>query len=511
MRLKLSALFLSTALATGLGLGAAVILTPVAPVAMAQAVQPGEVDVDALLKLVPPNVKASYESKSYDAISGVTTVTNLKFADPANETANYFQIAELGLRGVDMAAFAYVFDFAKYGATPEETFKPLFGDISVKGVTIFMNGAQAGTVESLAFGGVQMKQLQVKPPGTGGAPATDADNIKFLGAVLDSVIAGPFEVNNVSVDANGSKFSLKHIALEGFTRGQYGKSSLEALEASSMGNTTKMASASADGGDISRVLPWMVKAELPPVAPEGLLSIGGGSVNGLDYDIMGTKVTIASYTIDPISFYWLVPSALKVALTDMVIVPNPSESKELQDIGISQLDLDFGLDWAFDGTNVQLKELKIAESHLADTLLSLDLTGIDLAQLIDPNAMQMAAMQIGLKQAQLYLKNNGGFEKVLELAAKEENSTPDAERQKMLDQLTALEGGVPGPDGQPKPLSERMKSIVAALKSFISSPGTLTVKVQPASPITAMSGMGAAMDPMGAADLFGVTVEATPQ
>ena len=159
----------------------------------------------------------------------------------------------------------------------------------------------------------------------------------------------------------------------------------------------------------------------------------------------------------------------------------------------------------------QLKELRIDESSLFNTNLSLDLTGINLAQLVDPNQMQMAAMGIGLSYAKLYVKNNGGFEKALEAAAKQQGSTPDAVRQQALDQLTAIEGGVPGPDGQPKPLSDRMKSIVAAFKSFISSPGTLTIQVQPPSPITAATGMGAVMDPMGAADALGVTVESTPQ
>lgn len=514
MRLKLSALFLSTALATGFGAGAVVLLAPIAPVAQAQdaALQPGEVDVDALLKLAPPDMKASYESKSYDALSGITTVKNLKFADAANEAANSVVFGEVGIRGLDMAAFEHVFDFAKYGATPDETFQQLFGDVSIKNVVITANGAQVGSIESLAFGGVQMKQLQVKPPGFGGAPQTDIDGIKFLGALLDSTTAGPLSLANLSVEADGGKIALASLAMEGFTRGQYGASSMAGFEMASMGNTTKMASATSEGGDISKILPWMVKAEMPPVSPEPLLYIGGGTVSGLDYDIMGTKVTIASYSVEPINFYWLVPSELKLTLSDMVIVPAPANAAELQAMGLSQLDLDFGLDWAFDGAagTAQLKELRIDESSLFNTNLSLDLTGINLAQIADPAAMQMALMQIGIVSGQLVVKNNGGFDKMLAMGAKEQGSTPEAMREQMLAQLTAMESGMPGPDGQPVPLSDRMKGIVAALKSYIASPGTLTVRMQPAQPINAMNGMGAMMDPMAAADALGITVEATP-
>ena len=70
---------------------------------------------------------------------------------------------------------------------------------------------------------------------------------------------------------------------------------------------------------------------------------------------------------------------------------------------------------------------------------------------------------------------------------------------------------MPQADGTVKPLSERVKSIVAAFKAFINSPGTLTIKVQPASPITAATGMGALFDPMTGADALGITVESTPQ
>jgi hypothetical protein len=513
MRLKLSALFLSTALATGFGMGALVLLSPAAPVAMAQdAAQPGEVDVDALLKLVPPQVTATYESKSYDSMSGVTTVKNLKIAKAGDEAANYFQVAEIGLRGLDLAAFDHVFNFNAYGAAPDETFKPLFGDVTVKGVTIVVDGAPAGSIESLNFGGLQMKQLQVKPPGQGGG-ATEADGIKFAGALLDSIIIGPVDLTNLAIDAQGQKVTLGKLALAGYTRGQYGASSLESFETVAEGNTTKMASATAEGGDISKVLPWMIKAEMPPVAPEPLLYFGPGQVSGLDYDIMGTKVSIASYGIDAMTFYWLVPSSLKFTLNDMVIVPGGPMGNPLGEIGLERLDIDFGLDWAFDGDagTAKLKELRISESQLADAVLAVDLSSINLAQLVNPDTMQGAAMTIGLGFAQLYLKNNGGFQKLLDVQAKQMGSTPDAVRQQALDQLTALEGGIPGPSGEPTPPSERVKGIIASLKAFITSPGTLTIKVQPATPVNAMSGMGAMMDPMGAADTLGVTVEATPQ
>ena len=527
MRLKLSALLLSTALATGFGAGALVLSMPVAPAAMAQdaGVQAGEVDVDALLKLLPAEAKATYESKSYDSLTGVTTIRNLKIADAKAEGQNYLAIEEVGLRGLDLAAFEHVFDFSKYAPARDETFKQLFGDVTIRKASIVAEGKTVGGIESITSGGVQMKQLQNLPPGQnlpsgqGAMANNDVENFKFLGSLLDSIISGPVEMTSFTVEADGNKSSIAKLTMGGITRGQFGPSSLENFEAVSEGNYAKIASASGEGGDFSKVLPWMIKGEMPPVGPEQLLYLGGGKAVGLDYNLMGTKVTIAEYSISAVNFFWLVPSSLQLGISDLVITP-PAEDNgsgfttaELQKLGISNLDLDFGLDWVLDGAagTAQLKELRIQESQLLDTTLAIDLNGINLTQLIDPGMSQMSMMQIGLTYAKFYLKNNGGFEKFLSLAAQEEGTTPEALKQQAMDQLTQLEGGVPGPDGQPKPPSDRVKSIIAALKSFIQSPGTLTVTVQPASPVTATTGMGAMFDPFSAPDTLGVTVESTGQ
>lgn len=527
MRLKLSALLLSTILATGLGAGAVMLSLPVAPVAAAQIA--GEVDVDSLLKLLPADkVKATYDSKSYDAITGITTVKSLKFADPKNEGSNYIAIEELGLRGVDVAAFQHVWDFSKYGATRDETFKQLFGDVAVKNASFVLEGKTVAALEALNFGGVQMKQLQHVPPGeqAGTEPRagnSDEDGLKFAGALLDSVIAGKLDVTNFTYEEDNGKVTLKYADLDGYNRGQFGASSMEGFEQTmpgyspdSPGSYTKMASGSSDGLDISKVLPWMMKAEMPPVTPEPLLYFGASSVSGLDYDIFGTKVTIAEYAFDAITFYWLVPSSLKFSITDLVYTPPAGDRDlmtggELKEMGIEKLDIDFGLEWLFDGAakTARLVELRIEESQLFDIALGLDFVGIDLARLINDQTSSQASMEIGLASGQLVVENNGGFEKFLDVAAKEQSTTPDALKQQALQQLSQLEGGMPGPDGSVKPPTDRVKSIIAAVKAFIESPGSITVKVQPAQPITVGTGMGAMMDPMAAADSLGVTVEST--
>ena len=61
-------------------------------------------------------------------------------------------------------------------------------------------------------------------------------------------------------------------------------------------------------------------------------------------------------------------------------------------MGLSQLDLDFGIDWAFDGAAgfPPTQGSCGSTSRASSTNLSLDLTGINLAQIADPAAMQMA-------------------------------------------------------------------------------------------------------------------------
>lgn len=516
MRLSLSALLLSTALATGFGAGA---LTLLAPAVQAQdaAVQAGEVDVDALLALLPPKVKASYGSKSYDSLTGITTVRDLKIFDPANEAQNFIAVREIGLRGVDMAAFKYVYDFAAYGPTPDETFKQLFGDILIKNASVTLEGKSVAALEEIALGGVQMKQLAAKPPGEAGTPNDEKAGGQFLGALLDSSITGEIKLTNLTMEGDGNKASIKSLVFGGINRGQFGPSTIDTFESTAAGLVTKIASATSEGADLTKVIPWLLKGEMPPVGPDALLYFGRASVNGLSYDMAGTTVSIASYTVEPINFYWLVPSSLKIALNDIYYKPSAADGsggqEGLAELGVDHLNLNIGLDWQFDGTSggASLKELRIAESQLFDTVLSFDLTGINLAQLVDPATAQGAMMGVGLTGAQLFVKNNGGFEKLLAIAAREENSTPDAVRQMALQQLSQFDAGVPQPDGTVKPLTDRLKSIVAAFKAFISSPGTLTIKVQPPTPITMGTGMGALFDPMSGADALGITVEATPQ
>ncbi len=515
MRLGFSAFLLSTALAASFVPGASMFLAP--PAQAQAAVQAGEVDIDALLALLPPDAKASYASKSYDALSGITTVRDLKIFDPAREAESFVTIQELGLRGVDLAAFRHVFDFAAYGATPDETFKQLIGDISIKNASITVRGEPVGTVEAVAFGGVQMKQLAARPPGHFGAADDEKAAAQFLGALLDSAITGEIKATNLSVLDEVGKVSVKGLVFGGMNRGQFGPSSLDTLEATEDGFVSKVASATSEGADFSKVVPWLLKGELPPIGPDALLYFGASSVNGISYDFEGTTLSIGSYTVEPINFYWLVPASLKVSVSDVLYKPSLTDGSDgaegLGELGLDHLDLDAAFAWTFDGASggASLKELRVSEPQLFDAALSFDLTGVNLALLIDPATAPGAAMNIGVTGAQFFLKNNGGFDRLLAAAAKEKNSTPEALRQNALGQFSQLEGGIPQPDGTVKPLSDRVKSIIAAFKAFITSPGTLTIKVQPAAPITSMLAIGAMTDPMAAAETLGVTVESTPQ
>ncbi|MFT3809763.1 MAG: hypothetical protein QM698_07575 [Micropepsaceae bacterium] len=513
MRL-LSAVLLSTALATGFAATAPSVFVPVAH---AQATA-GEVDVDALLKLLPTDkVTATYGSKSYDALSGITTIRDLKIADPKAPDRNFFAVQEVGLRGLDLAAFNHVFDFAGYGAAPDESFRQLFGDIVIRNGSVNVEGQRVGSFEEILLGGTQMKQLAAKPPGQFGAPSDEKASAQFLGALLDAAITGEIKVTNLTIEGGPERASIKSLVFGGINRGQFGPSSIDTMESTADGLTTKMASAETEGADFTKVIPWLLKGEMPPVAPDSLLYFGKASVNGLSYEMDGSTVTIGSYTVDPVNFYWLVPSSLKLQINDVYFKPAPGSSdgaaESLGEIGLDHLDIDMGLEWAFDGAtgDASLKELRIAESQLFDVALNFDLTGINLPMLIDPASAQSSMLAIGVKAAQLFIRNNGGFDKLLAVAAKEQNSTPDAVRQMALGQLSQLEGGLPQPDGTLKPLSDRVKGIIASLKAFITSPGTLTIKVNPATPINAMTGMGAMFDPISAADTLGVTVESTPQ
>ncbi len=361
-----------------------------------------------------------------------------------------------------------------------------------------------------------MKQLPLKPPAPG---AADEENVKFLGAVLDSVETGEIAVEGVTLpganfDGDGEvKGSIGRIAYGPFARGRMGPSSIEAVDVTTPDGQTKVESATSDGFDMSAVLPFMIKGEMPPVGPAPLLSIGAAQATGLSIATPDADVAIARYGFAPVSFYWLVPSSLDISIMDMTVTPKGDGAQEFADLGLEKLDLDFALNWTFDGAagTARIADLKVAETQLAEVALTVDLTGIDLAKLVDPAQSTGALYAIGLKFGQIFLKNNGGVEKLIEQQAKEEGMTPEAIKQQALDAIAALEQGQAGGDGIAKPPSERVKAIAAALRAFVESPGTLTIKVEPSSPITPMQGIGAMVDPIAAADTFGVTVQSTPK
>ena len=81
----------------------------------------------------------------------------------------------------------------------------LFGDVSIQNVVITRQRRPGQLDQSLAFGGVQMKQLRVKPPG--GQRARPASTASSSSARCSTATAGPLSLANLSVGADGSQIA----------------------------------------------------------------------------------------------------------------------------------------------------------------------------------------------------------------------------------------------------------------------------------------------------------------
>ncbi len=94
-------------------------------------------DIDALLGSLP-GVVATYEAKSdlggVVALDGLTIA--LKKADGTPDDANKVTIERAEAAGLDGEAILTVFDGARYGAQPDQTFRTLFGRLDLRGVAI---------------------------------------------------------------------------------------------------------------------------------------------------------------------------------------------------------------------------------------------------------------------------------------------------------------------------------------------------------------------------------------
>lgn len=424
------------------------------------------------------------------------------------------------MRGLDVAAFESVFDPTKYTATRDETFKPLFDTVTLSGVKFIGDGKEFATIGTVDARQLVMKQFGFIP---GGADfekqfvSPDLMGIQIIGMVADALKVGAMSISNLHMfsEEPEGKFDYRWDTYEvtGIDRGKFGAArsaniSMDMADsASGMKIISTQESQQSEGADFSALLPYMIKAEMPPVTETKLISMGRGGAKNLKYSVPGYgEYLLSEVTNEPIKFEWLIPSDLRFAAKGVFKAdPNadPMAADMLTQLGQTDFPFDMNLVWTYEGTNgdAKLETFGLKIAGLYGTDFGLSLSGMKLSEFATQEKMEAMMGGLLFSGFTLTVKDDGGTNKLIKIFAKE-NQMPEADARTLLQQQAIAMGTT-------EPQDPTMTAIANGIAKFIADPGTLTISAIPAQPVPLMLLMMQSGDPASVAQTLNVKVEAT--
>lgn len=495
-----------------------------------------KIDVDALFALLPEGDRPTYQSATFDSTSGATIVAGLRFADRGGD-ANGLTIDRAEFYGVDMQAIERV----KAG-TPkvDATFEKIFEKVRLFG----LKPGKTGDGSTMTIGAVELDRLDLRQGGLpkdengarffnafslGGlyfqdllvAKADDADaamglkapDLRFVGiggGKLDAMIAKDVEYSMQQTEASRALMANAF----GPAGGMFMNSPLKAFIAPD-NQLTKVKSFEWRGVDLSGWLAYGLKDEKPPLTAKNLINLGTIKAQSIETFIAGKRAqSIGEVSLPSMEFTWLVPSKLRSAskneLHDFSAYLPESESDAiavLKKHGLNNIKSasDFSIDWDAGKGGAGLKS-NFDSVGLADTTLSLDLAGLELAKI-------NAAMAAGDKDAVVKQSRFKGFglriadEKLLdalfELAAIQSGQTA-AEMRQQAPAMVRLAGA------QLAAMNPRFADYVDAIANFLADGGTLEISAKPPAPVPFTAIMAAGQTaPETLPDILGLSVTHT--
>ncbi len=537
MKRSLRSILLGGAVIAALG-SPALVVAPfaqdAAPAETTMAAGLTQADVDALLKGLPEGVTATYGSVTEDAAAGATTIEGLKFVQ-ADTT---IEIAKAVVTGVDKDAFARAFDPARYGAAPEEDFRTMASKIRFEGVTATHQGKQVFKADGLDVEGWRMKQFAFKPGDTSAMKPDDAAKaFQAIGAFLDALQVDRLAAQGLAIDAaipamagqpaQTLVYAFESIEQSGIDRGRFGpgtmtnaagKSSVEGQAGMpgfafdfSVGKITS------EYADFSKVVPWMVKGELPPTSERDLISIGRFAYENYLVEMAGIgKLNFPSLSTEPLPFVWLIPDdfsfegqgTFEPAAAD-AFLGGPQIRSYFEDSSTAMLR--FG--WAYDETagTTEITTYAFGLGGWGEFDFGVKVGGLKLDDI--PTLATRAAELLSLDGAFVRWDDDGGFDKGLQIAA-EQSKGPDGSGPTPQDLKSMITMQVNGATSAP-PFAgvAAIESMAKAINDFVAAPGTIEFRLAPPQPLKQaelMGLMGAMADPAKAIETTGASITYQP-
>ena len=496
----------------------------------------------ALFDLLP-GVVVTYDTETVQP--GVTTVVNLTIAmkTPAGiaDPQNKVTIARAEAQNLDIDAIGRVFDAARYSATPDQTFRMLASKLTLTGVAMTLKGKPVATIASWSFDGLEMKPFGFVPGGPNFMAQFKSPDLAFIqiaGHVQDSMKQASSTASGIKVELEMADMMAMYppgvippgTNVEGrilyeigsFTQGRvdrgiFGPGSMRDLVAKSPASpgveiTQTFREMTVDGADISKLLPWAMKAELPPVSREPLWSYG--AFCAIDQTITLPEIGTFSSPrncMEPISTVWLIPEKVDYNLTG-TFTPQFSGPYTLPayaaDYFREPLDVAARISFSYDPDKglisldhymLRLESFGsvdfavVGGGYELDTLLSLDKTYRE---------------KLSLVSGGMTIVDEGGIAKILAMSAAASSPEGGAKVEPEALKLQAKAGidlGVGMLGNTPE-----VAAMGAAAKAFLDNGGTLVATVTPPTPLKAADFEGmAAKGPAGILTALGLKVEHT--
>ncbi len=473
-----------------------------------------EVDIAALLAMMPDEANPTYDSIAFDTKLGATVISNLRFADDDGGEAILVKRAEF--YGVDLDAIARIDNATDVGAdAPYETIfeKVRLLDISAEGVDEDEGSMTIGGIEFdklsirqggpegdgqgdeaarffnvVSLAGLYFKDISVAvEEGEGASIAMIAPDLRFIGLAdgkLGAIITNDLDYQVSQSDAAlanlGEAFGPQGAMLMG--------GPLKSLLALSNQRTTIAALTWRDI-DLSGLLSWGLKGEAPPMTERDLIDLGTMKATDMETFIEGRRLmAVEEATISAAEFTWLIPSKIRTDTKGGVYdftayVPETEETavEVLKRHGLDHVEGDGYAEWKWNpDSGAGAFVYAVNADSAANISMGLILSGLKLDEASEAMANgednPLAALG-AFDSFFMKLEDKKALDAIFDLSALQMGGSG-----KDLRQSTPAMIRISGM--QMAQFNPRISDYIDAAANFVAKGGTLEITAKPAEPIS---------------------------
>jgi hypothetical protein len=482
--------------------------------------------LDQWIKTLPPGYSMTYKTAEYNVATDKATLGGVALKGTGTQVFDAtIDNVEVTKPSADFAN-AWAQAAANPAALAPDKALPVAGSITVKGATIHF-GAASGTMASAKLDGLRLYPWALLHSGVPSftdvqaaltAKRTEQPQLadvlpllRFEASILLGIGYDTYAVEDMRVTATvpatpqmpatDVTYTIRKFGGSGYDRGVRGDAELEGatIAAAPMGTITIERASMADL-KFQQPLTQLLAGD-PPV-PEMLDGLAIGKIEYVGMKATtpdGKEIPVGTVSISKIGFSHGVPISGELGYAGLklskALMPDARSREAFDKLGLDTLTVSLGFTYQWD---IDQKRMTVRNVALKiDELGALNLSA-DLADMTPGAGWQTRG---SLSHVLLRYDDASLADRAFKAAALETNADPAALRQQviaMVDMRAAALGD-----------SAAIAAAVAALKSFLGAPKSLTIELAPPAPVafTALQAAGA-LPPGDIAALIGLSVSA---